>query len=96
METENESQDHNQSKINRRKALHQKCLDCSGWTPKKVLSCSVTDCPLYPFRTGKGRQEAQVRSKAIREYCLWCVGNQVGEVNKCPSLSCQLFSYRKG
>lgn len=82
--------------LNRRRSIHQKCLNCSGWIPKEVTSCSFKDCPLYSFRTGRGKQDSQARSKAIRDYCLWCMGNQVGEVSKCLSLDCPLFVYRKG
>lgn len=34
------------------KAIRAECLDCSGNSPKVVRFCHITDCPLYPFRTG--------------------------------------------
>ena len=44
--------------LNRRTAIREKCLNCSGWSPKEVKECSHTDCPLYPFRTGEGKQNS--------------------------------------
>jgi len=81
--------------LNRRKAIREKCLNCAGWCHKEVTNCIVTDCTLYPFRSGQGKQNAKDRSKAIREYCLWCVNGQHGEVIKCPSMDCPLYPYRK-
>ena len=86
----------NQPILNRRKAIHQKCLNCSGWVPKEVSGCIFPECSLYPFRTGMGKQDSRARSQAIRDYCLRCTVGQVGEVSKCPSLDCPLFVYRKG
>ena len=81
--------------LNRRKSIREKCLNCAGWFHKEVTKCAFTDCPLHPFRSGQGKQNAKDRSKAIREYCLWCVNGQHGEVIKCPSLDCPLYPYRK-
>jgi len=82
--------------VNRRKAIHERCINCSGGHPKDVTDCKFTQCPLYPFRTGHGKQDAKLRTKAIKEYCLWCANGQVGEVTKCPSKNCPLYLYRKG
>jgi len=81
--------------LNRRKAIKEKCLNCSGWYHKEVTNCTFTDCPLYPFRAGQGKQNAKHRSKKIREYCVWCMDGNTGEVSKCPSTDCPLFPYRK-
>ena len=81
--------------LNRRKAVRERCLNCSGWSHKEVTNCIFTDCQLYPFRSGRGKQNAKARSKAIRDYCLWCMNGQHGEVSKCPSTDCYLFPYRK-
>ncbi len=81
--------------INRRKAVRERCLNCAGWFHKEVTNCTFTDCPLYPFRSGQGKQNAKARSKAIRNYCLWCMNSQLGEVSRCPSKDCSLFPYRK-
>ena len=40
-------------KITRAKAIRLKCLDCCGDAPAEVRSCTITSCPLYPFRMGK-------------------------------------------
>ena len=55
---------------NRRKSIRKKCLDCSGFSPKEVTNCSFKDCALYPYRSGKGKQNPKARAKAIRKYCL--------------------------
>ena len=57
--------------LNRRKAIHQKCLNCSGWSHKEVFDCSFHDCPLHPFRTMDGKQNPKDRCRAIRQYCRW-------------------------
>ena len=81
--------------LNRRKAIRQRCLNCAGWSHKELTNCIFPDCPLYPFRSGQGKQIAKARSKAIRKYCLWCMNGQHGEVSRCPSTDCSLFPYRK-
>jgi len=81
--------------LNRRKAVRERCLNCSGWSHKEVTKCILKDCPLYPFRSGQGKHNAKARSKEVRDYCLWCMNGQHGEVSKCPSTDCSLFPYRK-
>lgn len=81
--------------LNRRKAIRERCLNCAGWCHKEIVNCTFLDCPLYPFRSGQGKQNAKARSKAIRKYCIWCMNGQDGEVSKCPSKDCSLFPYRK-
>lgn len=79
----------------RRRAIRERCLNCSSWSHKEVTMCKFNNCPLYPFRMGKGKQDAKARSKAIRTYCLWCMNGQRSEVSNCPSVDCPLFLYRK-
>jgi len=81
--------------LNRRKATHEKCLDCSCWSYTEVTGCHRTKCPLYPFRNGRGKQDAGERSKAIRSYCIWCMAGQSIEVGKCTAVTCPLFVFRK-
>jgi len=81
--------------LNRRKAIHERCLNCCCWHPGEVTKCAFKKCPLYSFRIGKGKQNAKDRSKAIKAYCLWCMNNQVGEIRQCPSSSCALFAFQK-
>jgi hypothetical protein len=81
--------------LNRRKAIKEKCLNCSGWSYKKVQNCQFTECQLYPYRTGMGKQNPKARAQAIREYCLSCTNGQRSEVKKCPCTDCPLFPYRQ-
>jgi hypothetical protein len=82
--------------INRRQAIHERCLNCASWHPKEVTHCPLQDCPLHSFRSGKGKQIAKARGKAIKDYCTWCMNSQKGEVRKCPSMDCPLYTFRKG
>lgn len=34
-------------------AIRAKCLDCSDWQSTEVRECTVTICPLWPWRMGK-------------------------------------------
>jgi hypothetical protein len=86
---------HKKINLNRRKTIHEKCLNCSGWHPGDVAECTLKKCNLYPFRTGRGKQNSKDRSKAIKAHCLWCMNDQVGEITKCPSSDCALFAFRK-
>ncbi len=80
--------------LNRRRAIREKCLNCSAWVPSEVTKCLFKDCPLWPYRSGLGKQDAKKRSIAIRKYCLWCMGGQGYELAKCVSRNCSLFPYR--
>lgn len=33
-----------------KKAVRDKCLECSGGTPAEVELCELEECPLFPFR----------------------------------------------
>lgn len=81
--------------LNRRKAIRERCMNCSEWSPKEVENCFADDCQLYPYRSGQGKQDPKARSKAIRGYCLWCCAGQSYEVQKCVSRYCSLFPYRQ-
>ena len=81
--------------INRRKAVREKCLNCSGWSYAGVENCGFTDCELFPFRMATGKQNAQKRHKSKRDYCLNCCAGNRSEVARCPSTDCSLFAYRK-
>jgi Zn-finger protein len=82
--------------LNRRRAVREKCLNCSCWSVKDVENCKFHDCPLYPFRSGQGKQTAKARAKAIRDFCVWCMVGQKAEVKKCVSVHCPLFGFRRG
>jgi hypothetical protein len=81
--------------LNRRKAIRERCLNCSGWSYSEVENCQITDCELHPFRMGTGKQNAQNRHKAIRNHCLDCCAGIQHEVLKCPAIDCPLYAYRK-
>lgn len=81
--------------LNRRKAIRYRCLDCSSFNHAELFRCSEKACPLFPFRSGQGKQNPKARIAAIRNYCLWCAGNQHLEMMKCPAKDCALFPYRK-
>ncbi len=82
--------------LNRRRAIRLRCWNCTGFNYAEVNRCDKLDCQLYPFRSGKGKQDAKARNKAIRSYCLWCCTGQSSEVSKCPALHCPLWCFRKG
>ena len=85
---------HKAMHLNRRRAIRERCLNCSAWSTSEVLNCEFTGCALYHFRSGQGKQNAKLRSKAIRDYCLWCMVGSRSEVSKCPTADCSLFAYR--
>ena len=80
--------------LNRRKALRERCLNCSGWSSGGVSSCTFDDCDLNAFRDGKGKQDSKMRAKAIRNYCTWCMAGDKYEVKRCVAYHCPLFPYR--
>ena len=80
--------------LNRRKAIKEKCNDCSGWSYSGVKNCSFIECNLYPYRTGEGKQKSKERNQAIRNYCKSCVQGSAKEVKKCTSKTCPLYAYR--
>jgi len=80
--------------LNRRQAIRERCLNCAAWSPKDVAECKLTDCPLYAFRMGVGKQNAKARSRALLAYCRWCMGGQ--RPSGCVVTYCPLFCFRKG
>jgi len=47
------------------KAIRQKCLDCSCGSDKEVRLCTVYDCPLYPYRMGRGPRTSDLSKEFI-------------------------------
>lgn len=41
-----------EKKISPMKAIRLKCLDCCCGSANEVKLCTITKCPLYPFRDG--------------------------------------------
>ena len=81
--------------LNRRKAIRKRCLNCVGWSVKDVKECEMTDCHLFEFRSGQGKQDSKLRARAIRKFCLWCMCGRANELSKCTSPDCPLFAFRK-
>jgi len=56
------------------KAVRQNCIDCQGGSTVEVGRCTVTRCPLWPFRAGnpwrKPRTEAQRLASAANAKAL--------------------------
>ena len=82
--------------LSRRKAIREKCLNCTGWIPKDVRNCDDEECPLHPYRSGKGKQDPDLRNAAIRSMCARCTVDQPEEVQHCPSKDCPLYAFRLG
>jgi hypothetical protein len=81
--------------LNRRKAIRERCRNCSCWFSAEIRKCKFTECALHPYRNGNGKQDAKSRKRAIKDYCLWCnAGNQTA-VTKCEIKNCPLFAFRK-
>ena len=84
-----------EKKLNRRKAIRERCLNCTNWVPKEIFRCAFKACSLFQFRMGKGYQDAKDRVRAIKDYCRWCANGQISEILKCTSKTCSLYSFRK-
>jgi hypothetical protein len=59
--------------LNRRRAIREKCLNCSCWSLRGVQDCTFEGCPLQPLRSGTGKQNAAART-TVFDY----VDSQVG------------------
>jgi len=82
-------------KLTRTKAVRERCLNCSAWSAYAVSQCPFTDCPLYPFRTGKGvRGRSAEKNRAIVRYCQWCSNSRTPK--DCTAKLCPLYVYRTG
>jgi len=81
-------------------AIREKCLDCSGNSKKRVNSCPLKDCEIYPYRFGKHPQNKQDSANSpltsIREKCLDCCNGNKEEVKLCPVTTCPFYHFRLG
>jgi len=48
------------------KSIREKCLDCTAGSRKEIRLCTVVQCALYPYRSGKRPSKAIVDT--IKEY----------------------------
>lgn len=44
-------------RLNRAKAIRQKCLDCCGYQSAEVRLCTSYSCPLWRYRMGKEERD---------------------------------------
>ena len=57
--------------MTRQKAIHLKCLECSGNIAKDVTLCILFDCPLWQFRCGCSVDTTRYRNRienAFKKY----------------------------
>lgn len=81
--------------LNRRKAIMEKCFNCSGYSFRDRKNCPANDCELWPYRLGLGSIDSKKRGSAIRHYCKdYCSEGGDYHVRLCPSVACALFPYR--
>ena len=43
------------------KSIRAKCIDCCCGNAAEVRKCTVTDCPLWPFRMGRNPFHARAK-----------------------------------
>lgn len=77
------------------RAVRKKCLSCCLGSPREVRRCSITDCPLRPYRFGKRSKDVDSGDrltpvKAIRRKCLDCSAYSPAEVRGCQIRDCVL------
>ena len=78
-------------RLNRRQAIAENCLNCSGFEYSERRNCEIMDCILFPYRTGIGKQDSRARNSAIRAYCKdTCMG---GNSFTCPSVLRRIAPY---
>ena len=86
---------HKTTNLNRKRAIREKCLNCSCWNAVEVELCKQTDCRLYKYRMNGSNQNAKERNRDLRKYCLACCNGNYIEVKKCHVLDCPLYAFRK-
>lgn len=81
--------------LNRRKAIAERCLNCSGFNYAERQRCEHDECQLYLYRLGVGKCNSRARNTAIREYCRdFCTEGGDYPVRLCPSRDCSLYTFR--
>jgi hypothetical protein len=84
-------------KVTPGRAIRLHCIECVD-SYKDVKDCggdkllSGGQCPLYPYRLGKGRPSVKV----IRKECIACMNGQFSLIPDCPSKYCALYPFRMG
>lgn len=76
------------------------CVECSGGNTHEVKYCTVIDCPLYRFRSGRRPLTPYKKSplKCIREKCMHDCGEDGAwqDVKNCEVKDCPLYALRFG
>lgn len=54
------------------KAIRLKCLDCTCFSVHEIKLCTVSNCPLFPYRLGKNpgrpkREYTEQQKQEVRE-----------------------------
>ena len=52
--------------MTRAKAIKQHCFDCAGGTAKEVTLCELTDCFLWPYRTGQSPESKSYQKRMAK------------------------------
>jgi len=102
------TQARNRVKSSPLRAIRAHCLWCCREQPKEVRLCPAQDCPLWPFRLGRGTGRKGLL-RAIRKRCLDCWGGSRARIRDCgfgpggsdvgtiaSSAECALWRYRFG
>ena len=54
--------------LTRARAIRAKCLECQGGQQSEVARCPITDCPLWPYRSGT-KQSCHKPQAAAKNAC---------------------------
>ena len=49
------------------KAIREKCLDCCCNSSLEVKLCSISECPLHPYRLGKNPNKRELTEEQRNE-----------------------------
>jgi hypothetical protein len=87
------------ARVNRRRAVRNFCTECCGWSIAEVEKCDGKHldgsmCPFHQFKSGQGKQNANVRDVAIKNQCRYCMQGNCLSIGSCTSRYCPIFPYR--
>lgn len=76
--------------MNIRRAIKERCFNCSGWSKQDVRACTHENCPLHRFRLGTTKGiTSRERNHAVSEYCRWCFNGS--RISQCSAENCPLW-----
>ena len=81
------------------KAVRKYCSWCSSDSRDEIKNCSVSKCPIRPYRFGKRKVDPKpslTPVKSIRARCIDCRGHEKKAVGTCQFSDCPLYPYRMG